>query len=103
MPGQRWERAAFILAVAGCAISFALVADAGTFPQTPIFLTIPVILAMLPFTVQGWSARIVARLVSAMLLFVCVVLGLLTVGYFYLPSAVAMLIAAIKRPDAAAR
>lgn len=62
--------------------------------RTSLMLLIPVGIAALPLIfprVRLWLAW-----VAALLLFVCVAIGAASVGLYYIPAAIAMLIAAIR-------
>jgi len=58
-----------------------------------VVVAVPVVLALVPAVVRGRSARIV----SAVLLWACCVIGLASIGMFFIPSAVLMTIAATQR------
>lgn len=62
-----------------------------------VVVSVPVIVALLPVLVRHRAARIV----STVLLWACVVVGMLSVGLFFLPAAVLMTIAASGRPTTA--
>ncbi len=59
-------------------------------PGVYLVLAIPVLMASLPLLVRGRAVR----LVSALLLMGFVVVGLASVGLFYVPSAISMILAA---------
>ena len=56
--------------------------------------SVPVLLAMLPLVVRRKSARVAA----AVLLWLCCLVGVFSIGMFFVPAAIAMTIAAA-RPD----
>jgi uncharacterized membrane protein len=58
-------------------------------PRVYVVLAIPVIMASLPLLVRSKAAR----LLSALLLTGFVVVGLASVGLFYVPSAISMILA----------
>lgn len=62
-------------------------------------LTIPVLLAALPFALRRTRYHRVSRWGSAIGLVVFTVVGLLSVGLFYFPSALAMCLAAVCSPS----
>ena len=65
-------------------------------PRGSIFrlLAFPVLLAMLPLALNGTRFRVPARAISAALLLVGSVLAGFSIGLYYLPSALAMIVAA---------
>jgi hypothetical protein len=62
-------------------------------------LTIPVLLAALPFFLRRTRCQRVSRWGSAMGLVAFTVAGVLSVGLFYFPSALAMCLAAVCSPS----
>jgi hypothetical protein len=62
-------------------------------PQVYWILAIPVIIAGVPSLLRFRGVRII----SALLLTGCVVIGAASIGLFYLPSAIAMILAASKK------
>jgi hypothetical protein len=60
-----------------------------------VLLAIPVVLTGLPLVFRRPRWRRVALLAASVLLLVLVVLGAASIGLFYLPAAVAMVIAAV--------
>ena len=62
--------------------------------RTSLMLLIPVGIAVLPLIFP--RARLWLAWVAALLLFACVAIGAASVGLFYIPAAIAMLIAAIR-------
>lgn len=63
-------------------------------PKVYVILAIPVVLASLPLLLRNRAARIV----SALLLSACVIIGIAGVGPFYIPSAMMMILAASAKP-----
>lgn len=63
-----------------------------------VVVSVPVLVALLPVSVR----RRPARVVSTVLLWIGCVLGMLSVGMFFVPAAILMTIAAVQRPPAAA-
>jgi hypothetical protein len=63
-------------------------------PSIYYILVIPVIIAGVPLLLRCRTARII----SALSLTGCVVIGAASIGLFYLPSAIAMILAASKKP-----
>jgi hypothetical protein len=59
-----------------------------------VVVSVPVIVALLPVLVRHQAARVV----STVLLWACVVVAMLSVGLFFLPAAILMTIAAVRRP-----
>ncbi len=64
-------------------------------PWILIVVSVPVVLTLIPVLVH----RRAARIVSAVLLWIGCLLGMLSVGIFFLPAAILMTIAAAKRDD----
>ena len=61
-----------------------------------VVVAVPVVIALLPVLVRHRSAAVV----SATLLWVCCMLGIASIGMFFIPSAVLMTIAAVHRDRA---
>jgi hypothetical protein len=76
-----------------------LVDDQGWGVAVP--LAIPVAVAGFPLALARTRARKAAAIVAACLLMAVAILGAASVGIFYLPSAVAMIVAATHRPRSA--
>jgi hypothetical protein len=66
-----------------------------SFPFTPIAVAVPVVVAGLPLLVRAARARHVVQVVCAVLLFVCSWLGMFSAGMFFIPAAIAMVVAAV--------
>jgi hypothetical protein len=64
-------------------------------PWILIVVSVPVVLTLIPVLVH----RRAARIVSAALLWIGCLLGMLSVGIFFLPAAILLTIAAAKRDD----
>lgn len=93
--GSRAERAAIALAILGWVVSFILVRDTpGWDLETALIVAIPVGVSFIPLFGALIQRNQPARVVATVLLLVCVVLGLFSVGYLYLPATIAMGMAA---------
>ncbi len=62
-------------------------------PSISYLLTIPLIIAGVPLLLRFRTARII----SAVLLMSCVVIGAASIGLFYFPSAITMILAASEK------
>ncbi len=58
-----------------------------------VVVSVPVLLSLLPIIVRARGARIV----SAVLLWACCVIGAASIGLFFVPGAILMTIAAVRR------
>lgn len=58
-----------------------------------VVVSVPVLLTLLPLIVHRRGARVI----TAVLLWVCCVIGLFSVGMFFVPAAIAMTVAAARR------
>ena len=71
-------------------------------PRAVIVLLAPVPLTIVPLVVRPGRARRLATGITAVALFCAALLGMFIVGFFYMPSAVALLVAAVL-PDRVAK
>jgi hypothetical protein len=83
-----------LLALAAGVVAVSIVLDE---PWWTIWLLfVPAAVAALPLAVPAGRTRRIARIVAAALLVIWCLLALASVGLFYIPAALAMLIAAIR-------
>jgi hypothetical protein len=64
-------------------------------PRALVVILIPPLLATIPVAPRSPRARRIGTAVAAVLLTVAALLGMFTVGFFYVPSAVALIAAAL--------
>ncbi|MYA63615.1 MAG: hypothetical protein F4139_13870 [Gemmatimonadetes bacterium] len=57
---------------------------------------VPVAGALVPFAAWSWKSAVLLRLMAAGLFGVIVILGAMTVGVFFVPSAVLMVVGAVR-------
>lgn len=60
---------------------------------------VPVAGALVPFAAWSWKSAVLLRLLAAGLFGVIVILGAMTVGVLFVPSAVLMVIGAVRAAD----
>jgi hypothetical protein len=98
-----WVAISAGLAAAAWVASLLLFWDESTFPITQIILAVPIAVAVSPLLFRSGDARQVARGIAAgLLVFFCLITGF-SVGFLYLPSAIATLIATVIGGAAPAR
>jgi hypothetical protein len=85
---------------AGLGVAAAVVALAtllgGESVWTRWLVLVPAAVGSLPLVFAGWRARQRARVVAAVLLVCWCLLAIASVGILYLPSAIAMIVAAVR-------
>jgi len=93
--GVRWTWVSFGLAIGGWVATCIAFHTEWSFPFTPIAVAVPAVLAGLPLLMRSTRARHAMRVVAAVLLFVCSWLAMFSAGMFFIPAAIAMVVAAV--------
>jgi hypothetical protein len=91
----RWPVAALLVTLAVSTLLLVLLLAGGQEPDIIVTLAVPVLICALPFAVPGRHRRR-AMAVSAALLAGGVVLGLLSIGIYYVPSVILLAVGATR-------